>query len=41
MSLLYFHSPMPPAESGNADYAFEIDEAIARTAAESAGSHRS
>jgi hypothetical protein len=24
MSLLYFHSPLPPAESGIADYAFEI-----------------
>ncbi|HEX9535166.1 MAG TPA: hypothetical protein VF924_06810, partial [Stellaceae bacterium] len=23
MSLLYFHSPLPPAESGIADYAFE------------------
>ena len=24
MSLLYFHSPLPPAETGIADYAFEI-----------------
>ena len=24
MSLLYFHSPLPPAETGIADYAFEM-----------------
>ena len=24
MTLLYFHSPLPPAETGIADYAFEI-----------------